>query len=149
MENSRLFYNQERCHSRCKDQPPATYYQPSTRRIPADFELSQVPITLQPTLVTRQVQTNGAISLAGHTYPFSRRYASQTISVTVEGWMATAQAQDGWQRTWDLRPGSETPPASPPPSQPPKSLTRRVTRRGTISLNRHIYSTTWALLGLD
>jgi hypothetical protein len=150
MENTRLFYNQERCHSRCKDQPPATCYQPSDRRIPTDFELSQVPITLQPTVVTRQVQSNGGISLAGHSYPFSRHYAGQAISVTVEGWMATAQAQDGWQRTWDLHPGSETPPASPPPSQPPKPLTRRVTRRGTISLNRHIYylGVAWAGLTL-
>ncbi len=148
MENTRLFYNQERCHSRCNDQPPATCYQPSERRIPADFELSQVPITLQPTVVTRQVQKNGGLSLAGHSYPFSRRYAGQAITVTVDGWVATAQAQDGWQRTWDLHPGSETPPSSPPPPQPPKPLTRRVTRRGTISLNRHIYYLGVAWTGL-
>jgi hypothetical protein len=148
MENTRLFYNQERCHSRCNDQPPATCYQPSERRIPADFELSQVPITMQPTVVTRQVQSNGRVSLTGHAYPFSRRYAGQAVTVTVEGWVATAQAQDGWQRAWDLHPGSETPPASLPPSGPPKPLTRRVTRRGCICLNRHIYYVGVAWAGL-
>jgi len=150
MENARLFYNQERCHSRCNDQPPATRYQPSERRMPTDFVLSQVPITLQPTVVTRQVQAGGRVYLAGHSYPFSRRYAGQAITVTVDGWIATAQAQDGWQRTWDLHPGSETPPAPPPPPQSPKPLTRRVTRRGCICLNRHIYylGVAWAGLTL-
>ena len=148
MENARRFYNPERCHSRCDDQPPATCYQPSERRVPADFVLSQVPITMQPTVVTRQVQTSGRVSLAGHSYPFSRRYAGQTINVTVDGWMATARAQDGWQRTWDLHAGSQTPPASPPPPQPPKPLTRRVTRRGCISLSGHLYYLGIAWAGL-
>ena len=149
MENTRLFYNQERCHSRCDDQPPATCYQPSKRRIPADFVLSEVPITMQPTVVTRKVQASGQVSLAGRSYPFSRRYAGQTITVTVDGWMATAQAQDGWQRTWDLHPGSETPPASPSPPQPPKPLTRRVTRRGCIRLSGHLYYIGIAWTGLS
>ena len=150
MEDTRRFYNQERCHSRCNDQPPVTCYQPSERRISPDFALSEVPITMQPTVVTRKVQTRGRVSLAGQSYPFSRRYAGQDITVTVDGWTATAQAQDGWQRTWDLRPGSEMPPATPPPPQPPKPLTRRVTRRGCISLSGHLYyiGIAWAGLSL-
>jgi transposase len=139
MEAARTFYNQERCHSRCEDQPPATRYQSSPRRLPADFMLEQVPITLQPTVVTRQVQHGGRVALAGRSYPFSGRYAGQTIVVTVDGWQATAQAADGWQRTWDLHDQAATPPASPPPPLAPQPLTRIVNRRGCISLNKQLY----------
>lgn len=139
MEAERSFYNQERCHSRCDDQPPATVYQPSPRRLPPDFDWQQVPITVQPTVVTRQVQGSGRVSLAGDSYPFSRRYAGQTVTVTVNGRQATAQASDGWQRTWYLYPNTEQPLATPLPPSPPKPLTRTVNRRGCVSLNRSLY----------
>jgi len=133
------FYNHERCHSRCQDQPPATCYHPSLRQLPPDFDLSQVPITLAPTVVTRQVQASRRVSLAGRTYPFSQRYAGQTLTVTVDGWSATAKAQDGWQRTWDLR--TDAPQASPGPLPPlsPRPLTRKVSARGCITLNQYLY----------
>ena len=139
MEAVRNFCNQERCHSRCQDQPPATCYHPSSRRLPPDFDLGQLPITLEPTVVTRQVQASGRVSLAGCTYPFSRNYAGQTVTVTIDGWSATAKAQDGWQRTWDLR--SDAPQASPGPLPPhsPQPLTRKVNARGCITLNRYLY----------
>jgi len=139
MEDYRCFYNHERCHSRCNDRPPATCYQASPRRLPPDFDLRQVPITLQPVVVTRQVQSSGRVSLAGRTYPFYRRYAGQTITITVEGWSATAQARDGWQRTWDLRPRQKHPPAPPLPPPSPRPLTRKVSRRGCISIHRCLY----------
>jgi hypothetical protein len=95
MEAVRCFYNQERCHSRCHDQPPAIVYQPSPRRLPPDFDLHQVPITWQPMVVTRQVQGSGQVSLAGSSYPFSQRYAGQTLTVTVNGWQAPPLAASG------------------------------------------------------
>ncbi len=146
MEDYRFFYNHQRCHSRCNDQPPATLYQPSPRPLPPDFDLNQVPITLKPVVVTRQVQASGRVSLAGRTYPFSRQYAGQTLTITVEGWSAIARAQDGWQRTWDLHPLQEQPPPTPLPigaqstcTPTPQPLTRQVSRRGCISLNRSLY----------
>jgi transposase InsO family protein len=139
MEAERHFYNYERCHSSCHDQPPATLYQPSPRRLPHDFDLRQVPVTLQPTVVTRQVQASGRVSLAGRSYPFSQRYSGQTIAVTVDGWQATAQAADGWQRTWDLHSASQLPVAEPALSPLPKPLTRRVHCRGTITVNHCLY----------
>jgi len=139
MEAEREFYNEERCHSRCDDQPPAVVYEPSTRRLPADFDPSQVPITRQPTVVTRQVQAGGGVSLVGRKYYFSQRYARQTITVTVDGWSATARAEDGWQRTWDLHPTAQQPPADPLPPTTPKSLSRKVSRRGTIQLSGYLY----------
>jgi transposase InsO family protein len=146
-DSVRHFYNHERCHSRCRDQPPATLYQASSRRLPADFDRNQVPITLQPTVVTRRVQASGRISLAGQSYPFSRRYAGQSVTVTVEGWMATAQSPDGWHRTFDLHPNTEQlPPATLPPSSP-KPLSRKVNRRGCISLNRCLYYVGLAWMG--
>jgi len=135
MEAERVFYNEERCHSRCADQPPATRYQPSPRRLPADFDLRQVPLALQPMVVARQVQKSGRVAVAGDSYHFSRRYAGQTITVTVVGWQATAQAADGWQRTWDLQARRSIPAATPPPPAAPKPLTRKVNRRGSISLS--------------
>jgi len=147
MEDYRHFYNHERCHSRCNDQPPVTVYQPSPRRLPPDFDLRQVPITLQPCVVTRRVQTSGQVSLAGRTYPFSRRYAGQEIAITVDGWSATAQAQDGWQRTWDLHLAAEQPLADSLPLSPPKPLTRKVDRRGCVSLNRCLYYVGIAWMG--
>jgi Homeodomain-like domain/Integrase core domain len=139
MEAERHFYNDERCHSRCHDQPPATLYQPSSRRLPQDFDLRQVPVTLQPTVVTRQVQAGGRVSLAGRTYPFSHRYIGQTIAVTVEGWQATAQAADGWQRTWDLHSATQPLAAEPSSSPSPKPVTRRVHRKGYVTINRCLY----------
>ncbi len=139
LEAERQFYNQERCHSRCQDQPPATVYQPSSRRLPPDFDPSQVPITAEPTVVTRQVQADGHISLAGRPYSFARRYAGQSIRVTVNGWSATAEAGDGWQRTWDLHPQAAQPPVNPLPSTEPKPLRRKVNGHGSISLNRYLY----------
>lgn len=135
MEAERIFYNEERCHSRCADQPPATHYQPSPRRLPADFDLRQVPLALQPIVVTRQVQKSGRVAVAGDSYPFSRHYAGQTITVTVVGWQATAQAADGWQRTWDLQARRTIPVTTPPPPAAPQPLTRKVNRRGSISLH--------------
>ena len=139
MEAQRCFYNQQRCHSRCADRPPATCYQPSTRCIPADLDLAQLPLTLQPTILTRQVQASGRVALAGRSLPFSRRYAQQTITVTVDGWSATAQAQDGWQRSWDLHPGAQMPPPAALPAQSPKPLTRKVDLRGCITLSGRLY----------
>lgn len=139
MEAERSFYNHERCHTSCADQPPATRYQASPRPFPPSFALSQVPITFQPTVVTRQVQTSGRVSLAGSTFPFSPRYAGQTIIVTVQDWSAVAQAQDGWQRVWDLHPGAESPPPSPLPPSPPQPLSRKVSRRGCITINHFLY----------
>lgn len=136
MEAARVFYNQERCHSRCDDQPPATHYQPSPRRLPQNFDLCQVPITLHPTVVTRQVQAGGRVSLAGHSYHFSQRYVGQTVTVTVDGWQATAQSADGWERSWDLQAHQSTPSATPPPPAPRQPLTRKVNRHGSISLNQ-------------
>jgi transposase InsO family protein len=139
MEDYRHFYNHERCHSRCNDQPPATLYHPSPRRLPPDLDLHQLPITLQPRVVTRRVQASGHLSLAGRTYPFSRRYAGQEVAITVDGWSATAQAQDGWQRTWDLHLAAEPSLADPLPPSPPQPLTRTVNRRGCVALNRCLY----------
>jgi hypothetical protein len=146
-EATRSFYNRERCHSRCHDQPPATAYQPSNRRLPADFDPAQVPITAEPTVITRQVQAHGRINLGGQTYFFHRRYAGQTISVTVNGWSATAQAGDGWQRTWNLHPAADQPPATPPPALPPPPLTRSVNLRGNVLLNRYLYYVGIAWIG--
>jgi len=139
MEVERRFYNQERCHSRCHDQPPAAVYQPSPRRLPPHFDLHQVPITLQPTVVTRRVESSGRVSLAGCSYPFSRRYAGQSVTVTVYGWQATAQASDGWQRTWDLHSDIQSPPTEPPSPPSPKPLTRKVQRRGYFAVNHCLY----------
>jgi len=147
MEGERAFYNQERCHSSCADQPPVTRYQVSSRPFPPDFTLSQVPITFQPTIVTRQVQSSGRVSLAGATYPFSARYAGQTITVTVQGWSAVAQAQDGGQRTWDLQPGAELPPPSPLPPAPPPPLSRKVNSRGCITIHHFLYYVGIAWMG--
>jgi hypothetical protein len=77
MEAERLFYDNERCHSRCDDQPPVTKYTPSKRPVPADFTLDQVPLTAQPTVLTRQVQASGRVSMANRSYYFSRRYAGR------------------------------------------------------------------------
>jgi len=145
MEAQRHAYNQERCHSRCQDRPPATVYQPSSRQLPPDFDPTQVPLTFQPVVTTRRVQASGRVSLAGQTYSFHRRYAGQTVTVTVEGWSATAQAQDGWQRTWDLHPAAAQAPANPLPPSAPKPLTRKVNRRGCCLLNGYLYylGTAW------
>jgi len=139
LETARQFYNEERCHSRCQDQPPATVYQPSPRHLPPDFDPTQVPITSEPTVVTRRVQADGHVALIGRSYSFARRYARQTITVTVDGWSATAQAGDGWQRTWDLHPKAEQPPANPLPPTEPKPLRRKVDAHGSISVNRYLY----------
>jgi transposase InsO family protein len=139
MEAVHSFYNHERCHSACGDQPPVTRYQVSSRPFPAGFDLAQVPITLRPTVVTRQVQASGRVSLAAFTFPFSSRYAGQAITVTVDGWSALAQASDGWQRTWDLHPGAKSAPSSPLPPVPPPPLSRKVDRRGCITVNRFLY----------
>jgi len=139
MEAGRIFYNEERCHSRCADQPPATRYQPSPRRLPQDFDRQQVPFALQPLVIARQVQQGGRVSVAGHCYRFSQRYAGQTITVTVVGWQATARAADGWQRTWDLQVERSIPADTPPPPAPPQPLTRKVNRNGSISFNQHLF----------
>jgi hypothetical protein len=147
MEATRSFYNAERCHSRCHDQPPATLYQPSQRPLPADFDPAQVPLTAEPTVITRRVQAKGCISLCGRTLPFHRRYTGQTIPITVHGWSATAQANDGWQRTYDLHPMAAQPPALPPPTLPPQPLTRTVNRRGNVTLNSYLYYVGIAWIG--
>jgi transposase len=139
MEAERLFYDNERCHSKCDDQPPATKYVPSLRTLPPDFALEQVPLTLQPTVLTRQIQASGRMSVAGHSFYFARRYARQAVTVTVDGWGATAQAADGWQRTWDLHPTAQTHPAAPPLVATPLPLTRRVGRRGCLQLKHRLY----------
>jgi len=138
MEATRNFYNDERCHSRCNDQPPATVYQPSQRPLPADFDPQQVPPTLEPTAVKRQVQAGGRVSLLGATYPFHRRYAGQTITVIVDGWCAIARAADGWERAWDLHPSAPQPPHAPPPSLP-LPIRRIVNQRGNVTLNSYLY----------
>jgi transposase InsO family protein len=139
LETARQFYNEQRCHSRCQDQPPATVYQPSARRLPPDFDPAQAPFTQEPLVLSRQVQAGGRISLAGRTFPFSRRYAHQTITVTVTGWSAVGQAADGWQRTWDLHDPAPQPTAAPPPPTPPQPVTRKVDRQGCVMLKSYCY----------
>ena len=140
IETARHFYNEQRCHSQCHDQPPATIYQPSARRVPPNFDPAQAPFTQEPLVVSRQVQARGRVSLAGRTFPFSLRYAHQTITVTVTGWSAVGQAADGWQRTWDLHDQAEQPAASPlPPPAPPQSLTRKVDHDGCVTLKSYRY----------
>jgi transposase InsO family protein len=139
MDAERLFYDNERCHSRCDDQPPATKYEASHRALPPEFRLDQVPLTSQPTVVTRQVQASGRISVRNHSYHFSRRYAGQAVTVTVDGWEATAQAADGWQRTWNLHPAAQVQPTAPPPLATPQPLTRKVDRRGCLHIKHHLY----------
>jgi hypothetical protein len=139
IETARHFYNEQRCHSRCQDQPPATIYQPSARRLPADFDPAQAPFTQEPLVVLRQVQAGGRISLAGRTFPFSQRYAQQTITVTVTGWSAVGQAADGWQRTWHLHDQALQPAAPPLPPAPPQPLTRKVDCHGCVMLKHYRY----------
>jgi len=139
MEAELRFYNTERCHSRCQDRPPATVYQPSSRHLPSDFALDNVPVAVQPIVTTRQVDASGRLSLAGHSYHFSKRYARQTVTVTVDGWDATAQAADGWQRRWDLRQRAAAQLAAPLPAVAPKPLLRTVNKHGSISVSSHLY----------
>jgi len=141
MEAERLFYDNERCHSRCDDQPPATKYTPSNRPLPPDFTLDQVAPTAEPRTVTRHVQASGRVSVANHSYYFSRRHSGQAVSVTVDGWQATAQAADGHQQTWDLHPKAQTtgPVETPPQETPPQPLTRKVDRRGCLHINHRLY----------
>jgi Homeodomain-like domain len=139
MEAERLFYDNDRCHSRCADRPPATVYTPSQRVVPENFALDQVPVTLQPTVTTRQVQAGGRISLLNRSYQFSQRYAHQTVTVTVDGWEATAQAADGWKRTWDLHPGAPTEPRPPLPPAAPQTLRRKVDRHGSVHVGQRKY----------
>jgi hypothetical protein len=138
MEAERHFYNDERCHSRCDDQPPVTKYHASTRPLPPAFTVDQVPLTLEPRVLTRQVQASGRVSVANHSYHFSKLYAGQAVTVTVDGWQATAQASDHWQRTWDLHPSAQTQPAVLPPTTP-RPLTRKVDRRGSVHINHRLY----------
>ena len=146
VETARHFYNEQRCHSRCQDQPPASVYQPSARRLPAGFDPAQAPFTQEPLVVSRQVQAAGRVSLAGRTFPFSPRYAHQTITVTVTGWSAVAQAADGWRRTWDLHDQAIQPTTLPPPPAPPQPLTRKVDRDGCVMLKcyRYYIGIAWA-----
>jgi hypothetical protein len=48
VETARHFYSEQRCHSQCQDQPPATVYQPNTRHLLADFDPAQAPFTHEP-----------------------------------------------------------------------------------------------------
>jgi transposase InsO family protein len=139
MEGERCFYNTERCHSRCDDQPPATKYQPSQRLLPPEFALDQVPLTLQPTVIMRHVQASGRVSVANHSYYFSRSHAGQAITVTVDGWNATAEAADGAQQTWDLHPTDPGQAPAPPAAAIPQPLTRKVDRRGCLHINHRLY----------
>lgn len=138
LEEENLFYNHQRCHSRCHDAPPATIYQPSERKVSEDFSLGKVPPTCEPVVVRRKVQTSGRVSLAGRSYYFARRYAGQEITITVEEWQAQARAADGWQRTWDLHPQAHQEHV-PEPAREPTPLTRRVSRRGCISIDKRLY----------
>lgn len=147
VEATRSFYNDERCHSRCHDQPPATVYQPSPRQVPSDFDPQQAPPTAEPVVVTRRVDASGRISLLNTTYPYHRRYAGQTIAVTVAGWSATARSEDGWQRTWDLHPTATQPPPAPQPNLPPPPLYRTVNLRGNVILNHYLYYVGIAWIG--
>ena len=146
VETARHFYNEQRCHSCCQDQPPATVYQPSARRLPVGFDPAQAPFTQEPLVLSRQVQAGGRISLAGRTFPFSPRYAHQTITVTVTGWSAVAQAADGWQRPWDLHDQAIQPTTLPSPPTPPQPLTRKVNRDGCVMLKcyRYYIGIAWA-----
>jgi hypothetical protein len=139
IETARHFYNEQRCHSQCQDQPPVTVYQPSVRRIPADFDPAQAPFTQEPLVLSRQVQAGGRISLAGRTFPFSQHYAHQTITVTVTSWSAVGQAADGWQRTWDLHDQAVQPALPPLPPAAPQPLTRKVDRHGCVMLKYYRY----------
>jgi hypothetical protein len=147
MEATRSFYNDERCHSRYHDQPPATVYQPSPRQLPSDFDPQQVPPTAEPIVVTRRVDARGRINVLGGTYPYQRRYAGETIAVTVQGWSATARSEDGWQRTWDLHPTVAQPPPTPLPNLPPPPVYRKVNLRGNVLLNRYLYYVGIAWIG--
>jgi hypothetical protein len=139
MEAERSFYNNERCHSRCADQPPATTYHASQRTLPPGFAVDQVPLTLQPRVITRHVQAGGRVSVAGHSYHFSRSHAGQVITVTVDAWTATAQAADGVQQTWDLHPLTPGQPRVLPAVSIPQPLTRKVDRRGCLHISHRLY----------
>jgi hypothetical protein len=139
IETARQFYNAQRCHSQCQDQPPVTVYQPSARRVPPGFDPAQVPFAQEPLVVSRQVQAGGRISLASRTFPFSQRYAHQTITVTVTGWSAVGQAADGWQRTWDLHDQAVQSAAAPLPPTVPQPLSRKVDRQGCVMLKYYRY----------
>ena len=139
IETARQFYNEQRCHSRCQDQPPATVYHPSPRHLPPDFDPAQAPFTQEPLVVSRQVQAAGGVSLAGRTFPFSRSYAHQNITVTITGWSAVGQAADGWQRTWDLHDQATQPAAVPPPPTAPQPVTRKVDHDGCVMLKHYRY----------
>jgi transposase InsO family protein len=139
VEAARHFYNEQRCHSRCQDRPPATLYQASARRLPAGFDPADTPFSQEPLVVSRQVQAGGRVNLAGRTFPFSQRYAHQTITVTITGWSAVGQAADGWQRTWDLHDQALQPAVPPPPPAPPQPLTRKVDRDGCVTLKCYRY----------
>lgn len=140
LQEENLFYNHQRCHSRCHDAPPATVYQPSERQLPGDFALEKVPITCAAVVVRRKVQASGRVSLAARSYHFARRYAGQEITITVEGWQARACAADGWQRCWDLRPEAQQKLVSEAAlSKQRLPLARRVSRQGCISINRRLY----------
>jgi hypothetical protein len=139
MEAERSFYNNERCHSRCADQPPVTQYEPSPRSLPAGFAVNHVPLTLQPTVITRHVQAGGRVSVAGHSYHFSRSHAGQDVTVTVDGWTATAQSHDGAQQTWDLHPTDPGKPPAPLAPAIPQPLIRKVDRRGCLHINHRLF----------
>lgn len=149
MEAERRFYNQERCHSRGNDQPPATIYQPSPRQLPPDFDLAQVPITLQPTVVPRMVQASGRVSVAGHTYPFSRRYAGQTLTVQRQDDAWLVSLPDSSSKTMPckhllpqpLRQFAAERPKTPPSQRPEPAAfqTRRVTKTGQIAFYHLLY----------
>jgi len=140
LEEEHLFYNHQRCHSRCQDAPPATLYQPSARQLPVDFSLEKVPITCETVVVRRKVQASGRVSLAGRSYYFACCYAGQEITITVEGWQAQACAADGWQRSWTLLPGNQGEQIQEPaPARERRPLTRRVSRRGCISIDKRLY----------
>lgn len=95
---------------------PNHVYQPIRCSLPPGLDLHQVPITLHPTVVPRQVQGSARVSPAGSSYPFNQRHAGQTVTVTVNGNQATAQAADGWQRTWNLHAGTQCPRRAPHPA---------------------------------
>ncbi len=139
VETARHFYNEQRCHSRCQDQPPVTVYQSSARRVPAGFDPAQVPFTQESLVLSRQVDANGHIRLAGRSLPFSRRYAHQAITVTVTGWSAVGQVADGWQRTWDLHAQAVQPAVPPPPPALPQPVRRKIDRAGCLTLQCYRY----------
>ena len=96
--------------------------------------------------LTEELVVRSFLQVANHSYYFSRSHAGQAVTVTVDGWTATAQAADGAQQTWDLHPATLGQPSAPRLAVIPQPLTRKVDRRGCLHISHRLYyvGTAWA-----